>query len=180
VDGAASCGAVADRARSAAGMLRAALAALAEEAESHAVRQVRVKLIARPWVVTASAVLRNGAVCCQRCCISRQHEHVASAGSGCFAAQVTPLSLGPVLCHIAHDCGAQPEALRPLHVQGDGGQAFRDLDDSDNAVTAAHALTEVCTSARHTIAVPVSSVSGTCGGQVHGGINKNRVRKVWP
>ena len=28
-------------------------------------------------------------------------------------------------------------------MQGDGGEAFRDLDDSDNAVTAAHALTEV-------------------------------------
>lgn len=51
---------MADRARSAAGMLRAALAALAEEAESHAVRQVRGQLIMRPWIVAASAVLRDG------------------------------------------------------------------------------------------------------------------------
>jgi hypothetical protein len=62
-------------------------------------------------------------------------------------------------------------------VQGDGGEAFRDLDDSDNAVTAAHALTEVRTFARHTTAAAVSLVSGTCRGQVQGGINLNRVRK---
>lgn len=41
-DGVAACGAVVGRARGATGMLRAALAALAEEAESHAVRQVLV------------------------------------------------------------------------------------------------------------------------------------------
>ena len=28
-------------------------------------------------------------------------------------------------------------------MQGDGGEAFKDLDDSENAVTAAHALSEV-------------------------------------
>lgn len=44
-DGKDTCGAVAERAKDAAGMLRAALAALAEEAESHAVRQVSANLL---------------------------------------------------------------------------------------------------------------------------------------
>lgn len=82
-------------------------------------------------------------MCCQHCFISGQPESVASASSSCRAAQVTPVILGAVLCRIAYDCEAHREALRPIRVQGDGGEAFRDLDDSDNAVTAAHALTEV-------------------------------------
>ena len=62
-------------------------------------------------------------------------------------------------------------------MQGDGGEAFRDLDDSDNAVTAAHALTEV-----RPAGAPLLPQHRflTCAGSTYRGINVVRVPKLWP
>ena len=90
-DGAASCGAVADRARSAAGMLRAALAALAEEAESHAVRQVQrglssvheVVLTGSSGTAASAALWGQRILYFHRCCSSGEQKKPAGAGSRC-------------------------------------------------------------------------------------------------